>query len=240
MSSDDDGGGDDDDRGSGRKLSIRMGMWDFAQCDPKRCSGRRLVRLKLIEEYTLKSQKFRGVILTPSATTVLSPSDARLIAEHGLAVVDCSWAQLETVPFSRLPARAAHRLLPFCVAANPVNYGRAMKLNCAEALLAGLAICRASDLVDAEAKVRFGLDADILSQVFSYGDEFLRLNKEYFGAYSRCESASQVIEAQKRLLDAPSRELDTSSEASETSESEEDSEEYMVDKLGNRIAKVKI
>lgn len=45
------------------KASVRLGMWDFAQCDPKRCSGRRLCRLQVIEEFKL-STRFRGIILT--------------------------------------------------------------------------------------------------------------------------------------------------------------------------------
>ena len=45
------------------KSSVRLGMWDFAQCDPKRCSGRRLCRLKVIDEFKL-STRFKGIILT--------------------------------------------------------------------------------------------------------------------------------------------------------------------------------
>lgn len=53
----------DDESQQQEKSSVRLGMWDFAQCDPKRCSGRRLCRLHVIEEFKL-STRFKGIILT--------------------------------------------------------------------------------------------------------------------------------------------------------------------------------
>lgn len=58
---------------------------------------------------------------------------------YGVGVVDCSWAQLDAVPFAKLKC-GAPRLLPFLLAANPVNYGKALKLTCAEAVAAALII----------------------------------------------------------------------------------------------------
>jgi pre-rRNA-processing protein TSR3 len=60
-----------------------------------------------------------------------------IILEHGLCVVDCSWAALDDVPFHKL--KFAHgRILPPMLASNPINYGKPFKLNCAEAFSAAM------------------------------------------------------------------------------------------------------
>ena len=216
---------------------IRMGMWDFAQCDPKRCSGRKLCRLHVIEEFRV-GQKFRGIILTPSGTRVISPADRDIVKQGGLAVVDCSWAELDKVPFAKLP-KGNERLLPFLVAANTVNYGKPYKLNCAEALIAGLLICG------------YPADAQKLMDKFSYGEEFYRLNEALWEIYAKCEDGEQVIKAQNEYLkrideeDAAMRQIDPLEqvldnesdsdelEYSELSESEET--ERLTDAFGNWI-----
>ncbi len=53
----------------------------------------------------------------------VSPSDSPLVSEKGLSVVDCSWARIDETPFNRMKAQAP-RILPYLVAANPVNYGK--------------------------------------------------------------------------------------------------------------------
>ena len=41
-----------------------MAMWDMEHCDPKKCSGRKLAKFRLINTLKL-GQKFNGVVLTP-------------------------------------------------------------------------------------------------------------------------------------------------------------------------------
>ncbi|KAG0052183.1 ribosome biogenesis protein tsr3 [Gryganskiella cystojenkinii] len=178
----------DDDKSEKVKSNIPMplGMWDFEHCDPKRCSGKKLVRMGMVE--TLKiNQRFRGVCMTPNGEQAVSPSDREVVREHGLAVVDCSWAKLGDVPFKKL--RAGHdRLLPYLIATNPVNYGKPWKLNCVEALAACFYITGFDEYGD-----------ELLSK-FKWGHAFRKVNAELLSIYSKCTDSASVIAAQNTYL----------------------------------------
>ncbi|KAG5356035.1 Ribosome biogenesis protein [Yarrowia sp. B02] len=172
---------------AGSSFPAKMAMWDFEHCDPKRCSGKKLHRLGLIKSLRV-GQKFSGVVVSPNGKHVICPDDRLIVEEHGAAVVECSWARLDEVPFNKIGG-PHERLLPYLVAANPVNYGRPWKLNCVEALAACFAITGHLDWAE-----------EVLSH-FSWGQAFLQINEELLEVYAECTDADSINEAQKMWLD---------------------------------------
>ncbi|KAI5806188.1 hypothetical protein EDC01DRAFT_609591, partial [Geopyxis carbonaria] len=161
--------------------------WDLGHCDPKRCSGKRLIKQGLIRELGI-GRKFGGVVISSNGKLPVSPADNEILEEYGAAVVECSWARLEEVPFAKIGGKH-ERLLPYLVAANSVNYGKPIQLNCAEALAACFAICGHMDW------------AEQILAPFSYGEEFLRINEELLELYSECEDAEGVKRAEEMWME---------------------------------------
>lgn len=165
---------------------VQLAMWDFGQCDAKRCTGRKLARFGLLKELRVGTG-FGGICLSPTGSQCISREDSSLLDRRGLAVVDCSWARLDDVPFTKLRC-AAPRLLPWLVAANPVNYGRPCELSCVEALAAGLIICGEEET------------GNLLLSKFKWGHAFLSLNKELLKAYSECKTSADIVSTQNEWL----------------------------------------
>lgn len=109
------------------KLPYKAACWDLGHCDPKRCSGKRLMQFGLMRELSI-GQRFPGVIVSyalshylvvvllspaaddyasdsPNAKKILSPADRELLELHGAAVVECSWVRVKEVPWNRIGGR---------------------------------------------------------------------------------------------------------------------------------------
>ncbi len=129
-----------------------------------------------------------SVLLDPTSKRALSPADRNAVEERGLVAVDCSWEKYERYFRRPLKARCEPRILPFLVAANPVNYGKPCKLSTVEALAAALYI------------TGFKREAEDVISRFKWGREFLRINEERLEAYSKARDSSEVVRIQKRFL----------------------------------------
>lgn len=229
-------GEDGGDEASNNPLQgLHLRMWDFAQCDPKRCTGARLAKRGKFQRMNLK-QHFRGLVLSPRGKVSVSPADTELLLSAGLSVIDCSWARLDEIPFAQMSS-GVHRLLPFLVAANTVNYGRPSKLSCAEAAAATLYICGQK------------VAARYLLRDFAWDDEFFHLNEAVLDLYAACKDAAEVVQVQNEWLQAQEEaqeaqhaefmELPPSEDEDDYGSEYESEEEPELDRFGNFVVKTK-
>jgi len=168
-------------------MPISLAMWDFVQCDARRCTGRKLARLGLVTTLPL-SARWRGVVLSPMGQQAVSSADKEIVEKYGVCVVDCSWAQLDKIPFSKMKSNH-DRLLPFLIAANPVNYGKPLKLSCAEAIAATLYITGFQPLAIA------------VMDKFKWGHAFFTVNKSLLDKYAQALTSTEVVKIQNEYIE---------------------------------------
>jgi len=190
---------------------IKLYMIDFNQCDPKKCSGRKLESFGLLKSINHKN-RFKGITLSASGTKYISKEDRDIILQYGLCVIDCSWNKIKEL---NVKTRFDHeRILPFMVAVNPINFGAPYKLSCAEALAAGLFIC---DFWD---------QGSGLMEKFKWGPGFLKLNQEIFSLYEKCNTVEDLKNAEKEYIqNAQKKENKARQRSLPPSDSESESEE---------------
>ena len=167
------------------EFTIKLLMLYFDQCDPKKCTGKKMERLGLLKE-TKFSRNYGGILLTPNGKKICSIEDHDIIANKGICVIDCSWAKFNELHLDL--HKIETRSLPFMVAVNPVNFGKAFKLSCAEAFAACLL------LGGFEKEARFIMDH------FKWGEHFFKINEELFGKYKGIKSQEELKEIQEKYI----------------------------------------
>ncbi|PNP56484.1 hypothetical protein THARTR1_03180 [Trichoderma harzianum] len=178
---------DDDAEASAGRPAFKAACWDLGHCDPKRCSGKKLMKLGMMRELHL-GQRHGGVIITPNGKKVISPADRELMDQFGAAVVECSWARTKEVQWNKVGGKC-ERLLPYLVAANTVNYGKPWRLNCVEALGAAFAICGHLEW------------AEQILAPFSYGPSFLEINSSLLKKYAACADEAEVKKTEEEWME---------------------------------------
>jgi pre-rRNA-processing protein TSR3 len=176
----------DEDGNPASRPSFKAACWDLGHCDPKRCSGKKLMKLGLMRDLHI-GQKHSGVIISPNAKQTISPADRELMEQYGAAVVECSWARVKEVPWAKIGGKC-ERLLPYLVAANSVNYGKPWRLNCVEAMGAAFYICGHPEWAE-----------EVLSH-FSYGESFLEINSSILKRYAACKDEAEIKKTEEAWM----------------------------------------
>jgi rRNA small subunit aminocarboxypropyltransferase len=167
---------------------MKVFVYHADECDPKRCTTRRLVRKKEFKILkNLKHLPHEALILDPFAIKSVSKEDLETIREKGLVALDCSWKRIEKNS-ALFIGNKHHRSLPFLVAANPTNYGRPCILSTAEAVAATFYIVGLKD------------NAIQIMSHFKWGPHFLELNHALLEEYSRALSSQEVVKIQNEFI----------------------------------------
>ena len=125
-------------------------------------------------------------MLSPFAEKALSPDDIKY-ARHGLVVMDLTWTNIDEFP---RPKGTNDRALPYMLASNPINWGRPMELNSAEAVMASLFILGERE------------QAETFLGRFNWAPEFMRLNGELLEEYSSAKDSTEVVRIQNEYIDS--------------------------------------
>ena len=162
----------------------------LSQDDPKKCSARKLARFhkaRIVEHFN--DVPYGCLLLDPFSITALSPADRDIVQSRGLSAIDCSWEEAERIFKKFLKNRkAATRALPLLMATNPVKFGKWGELSTLEAIAASFFILGLKD------------QAGEMMSIYTWGHNFIEINREPLEAYSECRSSSEVVEVQKEFV----------------------------------------
>lgn len=108
---------------------------------------------------------------------------------------------------------AINNKVPFMVAVNPVNYGKACKLSCVEAIAATLYLGG------------FYSESEFILSHFKWGMSFLNVNYEVFNLYKKCSNSNELLNAETKYLENEMNKKNNKKSFYDIDFSDEDNEE---------------
>lgn len=167
---------------------VKLFVYHANEDDPRKCSARKLAKFGFAKlETNIRKTKRKTILLNPFADKSISPEDKEIAMENGILAVDCSWKNAESA-FSYLDKKNHSRALPFVVAVNPVNYGKAFKLTTLEAFSASLYIMGETE------------HAKKILKLYKWSPHFLEMNKEPLERYKQAKNSKEVINIMEDYL----------------------------------------
>ena len=174
---------------------IPLHIIHLSQDDPRKCTARKLARKGLVNIHeNNRRPPRRGILLDPLAGVILGPDDRDVIeAGASLVALDCSWKQIvqSLADIAERSPALVGRTLPVVLAGNPVSWGKPGRLSTVEALAVSLILLGRREQAE-----------DIL-RPFSFGEQFLTLNRKPLEAYEEASSNAELVELQWDFFDEP-------------------------------------
>lgn len=167
---------------------IKLYVYHANEDDPKKCSAKKLSKFGYAKlETNIKKMPHDTILLNPFAEKSISAEDSKITLKNGIMVVDCSWVNAEG-SFDFLDKKNHSRALPFVVAVNPVNYGKALKLSSLEAFAAALYIMGFVD------------QAEKILTLYKWSPHFIKFNKEPLEDYRKAKNSIEVVKKMKEYI----------------------------------------
>ena len=175
---------------SAEEKNIKLYIYHLGQDDPKKCTAMKMKKFQLATIVNkLNLLPYGCIVLNPYADKAFSKEDQPIVKKFGLLAVDCSWEKAEHI-FNLVEERKKmqSRALPFLIASNPTNYGKAFKLSTLEAFASALFILGEND---------FG---NRLLNIYKWGPHFYKLNEQPLEAYAEAQNSEEVVEKQNLFV----------------------------------------
>lgn len=175
------------DRKASSISDIQLYIFQAGEDDPKKSTGKKLVRFGFVREFrNIRRLPSGSILLNPFIEDVLWNGDRNTAILRGISAVDSSWKKGNKEYFKT--KRHVSRRLPVLLAANPVNYGKPFRLSTAEAFAASLYI------------LGFKEHAERMMSKFTWGENFFILNREPLEAYRMAESPEKVRKEEQEFF----------------------------------------